>query len=351
MPPPVREPATEPTWRAVAAQLGRTPRGTRAVAHRCPCGLPDVVETTPRLADGTPFPTLFYLTCPRAVAGVQPAGVRRADEGDGRAAGRRSGPGRALPARARDYLARREAIGRVPEIEGVSAGGMPDRVKCLHVHLGHALAAGPGVNPFGDEVLAAAGAVVARRSLRGAGGLTRRCREPGRVRCRSVVVRRARTSDVRAASGSLIDTYCGGPAAAQQATVTLYEDVQEFWVAERRRRTVLGCGALHVMWEDLAEIRTVAVDPACRGHRIGQRIVTELLATRPASWASPGSSCSPSRPGSSAPSGSSQIDGAPVPPAVYEQLLRSYDEGVAEFLGLERVKPNTLGNARMLLRL
>ncbi|MEU1396724.1 DUF501 domain-containing protein, partial [Micromonospora zamorensis] len=68
VPLPQREPATEADLAAVAAQLGRTPRGTRAVAHRCPCGLPDVVETTPRLADGTPFPTLFYLTCPRATA-------------------------------------------------------------------------------------------------------------------------------------------------------------------------------------------------------------------------------------------------------------------------------------------
>ena len=147
------EPATEGDLVAVAAQLGRSPRGTRAVAHRCPCGLPDVVETTPRLADGTPFPTLFYLTCPRAVAAcsrLESAGVMRemADRlaTDPELAGR-------YRAAHQDYLARREAIGQVPEIAGVSAGGMPGRVKCLHVHLGHALAAGPGVNPFGDEVL------------------------------------------------------------------------------------------------------------------------------------------------------------------------------------------------------
>jgi hypothetical protein len=153
VPPPVREPATARDLAAVAAQLGRTPRGTRAVAHRCPCGLPDVVETTPRLADGTPFPTLFYLTCPRAVAGcsrLESAGLMR--EMTARLA---DDPELAERYRAahRDYLARREAIGRVPEIEGISAGGMPGRVKCLHVHLGHTLAVGPGVNPFGDEVL------------------------------------------------------------------------------------------------------------------------------------------------------------------------------------------------------
>ena len=138
----------------VAAQLGRAPRDTRTVAHRCPCGLPDVVETTPRLADGTPFPTLYYLTCPRAVAGcsrLESAGLMK--EMTARLA---EDPELAAQYRGahEDYLARREAIGQVPEIAGVSAGGMPGRVKCLHVHLAHALAAGPGVNPFGDEVRA-----------------------------------------------------------------------------------------------------------------------------------------------------------------------------------------------------
>lgn len=153
VPPPHREPATKADLAAVAAQLGRKPRGTRAVAHRCPCGLPDVVETTPRLADGTPFPTLFYLTCPRAVAAcsrLESAGLMRE-----MAERLTTDPELADRYRAahEDYLRRREAIERVPEIEGVSAGGMPGRVKCLHVHLGHALATGPGVNPFGDEVL------------------------------------------------------------------------------------------------------------------------------------------------------------------------------------------------------
>jgi uncharacterized protein len=137
---------------AVAQQIGRTPRGSRAVAHRCPCGLPDVVETTPRLADGTPFPTLFYLTCPRAVAACS----RLESDGLMRAMNARLAEDPNLAARYRaaheDYLARRDEIGVVPEIAGASAGGMPTRVKCLHALLGHALAVGPGVNPFGDDV-------------------------------------------------------------------------------------------------------------------------------------------------------------------------------------------------------
>jgi hypothetical protein len=149
---PEGEPATEADLAAVAEQLGRPPRGTRAVASRCPCGLPAVVETTPRLPDGTPFPTLFYLTCPRAVAAcsrLESAGLMR--EMADRLV---TDPDLAARYRAahEDYLRRREAVGHVPEIAGVSAGGMPGRVKCLHVHLGHALAAGPGVNPLGDEV-------------------------------------------------------------------------------------------------------------------------------------------------------------------------------------------------------
>ena len=148
------ETATDRDRAVVAAQLGRTPRGTRAVAHRCPCGLPDVVETTPRLADGTPFPTLFYLTCPRATAAcsrLESAGLMKE-----MAARLSDDPelAEAYLAAHQDYLARRNAIMEVPEIDGTSAGGMPSRVKCLHVHLGHALGAGPGVNPFGDETLA-----------------------------------------------------------------------------------------------------------------------------------------------------------------------------------------------------
>jgi amino-acid N-acetyltransferase len=165
-----------------------------------------------------------------------------------------------------------------------------------------------------------------------------------------VLIRRARTADVRGIR-ALIDRYATERRLLSKATVALYEDVQEFWVAERTADgAVVGCGALHVMWEDLAEVRTVAVDPDCRGHKIGHRIVTELLDTaralgirrvfvltfETAFFASFGF-----RP----------IDGTPVTHRVYEELLRSYDEGVAEFLDLERVKPNTLGNTRMLLHL
>jgi hypothetical protein len=139
----------------VAEQLQREPRGVVGVAHRCACGLPDVVETAPRLPDGTPFPTTYYLTCPRATAAVstlESTGLMRemterlAEDAD-LAAGYRAAHD--------DYLRRRAALGDVPEIQGISAGGMPTRVKCLHVLVGHALAAGPGVNPLGDEALAA----------------------------------------------------------------------------------------------------------------------------------------------------------------------------------------------------
>jgi hypothetical protein len=136
----------------VQAQLGRPPRGARAVAHRCPCGLPDVVETNPRLPDGSPFPTLYYLTCPRAVSAVsalESAGLMR--QMSARLAEDPDLAARYRAAHER-YLRRREEIAVVPEIAGVSAGGMPTRVKCLHVHLAHALAEGPGHNPFGDEV-------------------------------------------------------------------------------------------------------------------------------------------------------------------------------------------------------
>jgi hypothetical protein len=138
---------------AVSAQLGRPARGVRRVAHRCGCGLPDVVETAPRLPDGTPFPTTFYLTCPRLAASIgrlEASGVMRA--WTSRLA---ADPELAAAYRSAHeaYVAHREAIAPVPEIAGVSAGGMPDRVKCLHALVAHSLAAGPGVNPFGDEAL------------------------------------------------------------------------------------------------------------------------------------------------------------------------------------------------------
>jgi hypothetical protein len=136
----------------VAAQLGRPPRAIRAVAHRCRCGLPDAIETSPRLADGTPFPTLYYLTCPRAVKEVS----RLEANGVMREMTARLGADATLAARYRaaheDYLRRRDALDLLPG--GVSAGGMPGRVKCLHVLVAHTLAVGPGVNPFGDEALA-----------------------------------------------------------------------------------------------------------------------------------------------------------------------------------------------------
>jgi hypothetical protein len=138
---------------AVEAQLGRRPRGTRAVAHRCPCGLPDVVMTEPRLPDGTPFPTTYYLTCPRAaslIGTLEGSGLMREMEDRLRTD---EDLAASYAAAHRAYLADRATLGDVPEIEGVSAGGMPDRVKCLHVLAAHALAAGPGVNPLGDEVL------------------------------------------------------------------------------------------------------------------------------------------------------------------------------------------------------
>jgi hypothetical protein len=126
----------------------------RGVAHSCACGLPDVVETSPRLPDGTPFPTLYYLTCPKATAAVgrlEASGLMR-EMTDRLAADEE------LARRYRDahesYLATREAIARVPEIADVSAGGMPNRVKCLHVLVAHSLARGPGANPLGDEALA-----------------------------------------------------------------------------------------------------------------------------------------------------------------------------------------------------
>ena len=140
---------------AVERQLGRTPRGVVGVAHRCPCGQPDVVETAPRLDDGTPFPTTYYLTCPRATGAIstlESQGMMR-EMTDRLAADLELAA--AYERAHQDYLARREALGVVPEIAGTSAGGMPTRVKCLHVLVGHALAAGPGVNPLGDEALAA----------------------------------------------------------------------------------------------------------------------------------------------------------------------------------------------------
>ncbi|HCK79080.1 MAG TPA: DUF501 domain-containing protein [Actinobacteria bacterium] len=144
---------TDRDLRIIEAQLGRPVRAVSTVAHRCPCGAPDVVETAPQLSDGEPFPTLFYLTCPRACSAI---GTLEAD-GVMKAMQDRLTTDADLADRYRaaheDYLARRNAIAEVEQIAGISAGGMPDRVKCLHVLAAHALAVGPGVNPLGDEVL------------------------------------------------------------------------------------------------------------------------------------------------------------------------------------------------------
>ncbi len=147
-------PVAQEDLEAVSRQLGRDVRGVAEVAHRCPCGEPDVVRTEPRLPDGTPFPTSFYATCPRltgALSTLESQGVmkemtdRLGEDGELRAA---------YEGAHTDYLARRAELGEVPEIAGVSAGGMPTRVKCLHVLVAHSLGAGPGVNPLGDEALA-----------------------------------------------------------------------------------------------------------------------------------------------------------------------------------------------------
>jgi len=166
----------------------------------------------------------------------------------------------------------------------------------------------------------------------------------------SYIVRQARTRDVQVIR-TLIDQNVGSGRLLDKHTVNLYEDIQEFCVAESSvDGTVAGCGALHVMWEDLAEIRTLAVDESNRGDGIGHLIVGELLGrarqlgvarvfvlTFAVSFF--------------ARHGFTEIFGTPVAPEVYAELLRSYDDGVAEFLDLDRVKPNTLGNTRMLLRL
>ena len=149
------EPASEQDLSFIAEQLGRTPRDVHAIAHRCPCGAPTVVETKPRLADGTPFPTFYYATCPRLTSAISTLenGTMMSDMNqrlstDAQLSG-------AYQAAHLDYLAARAATGEiVTEIADTSAGGMPDRVKCLHSLVAHSLAAGPGVNPLGDEALA-----------------------------------------------------------------------------------------------------------------------------------------------------------------------------------------------------
>jgi len=157
-------------------------------------------------------------------------------------------------------------------------------------------------------------------------------------------IRRARTGDVVAVK-SLVDHYTGRVLLAKEL-VTLYEDVQEFWVAEQDGQ-VVGCGALHVLWEDLGEIRTVAVHPERAGRGVGSSLVEALVATARALELSRLFVLTFER-DFFARHGFVEIDGAPVEPEVYQLMRRSYDAGVAEFLDLAHVKPNTLGNARML---
>ena len=162
-----------------------------------------------------------------------------------------------------------------------------------------------------------------------------------------VTVRRARVADVRKIK-DLVDCYAGAVLLAKQL-VTLYEDVQEFWVAERDGE-VVGCGALHVLWEDLAEIRTLAVHPDAVSHGVGHALVEGLIEQ--------GRSLGLRRlfvltfeDRFFSRYGFRTIEGTPVPAEVYDEMRRSHDEGVAEFLDLPYVKPNTLGNTRMLLEL
>ncbi|MFB8118299.1 MULTISPECIES: amino-acid N-acetyltransferase [unclassified Streptomyces] len=166
----------------------------------------------------------------------------------------------------------------------------------------------------------------------------------------AITVRRARTSDVASVRG-LLDGYVSQGILLDKATVTLYEDIQEFWVAERDEDgRVIGCGALHVMWEDLAEVRTLAVDLSVKGTGVGHQVLDKLLQT--ARWLGVRRVfCLTFEVDFFAAHGFTEIGETPVDGDVFSELLRSYDEGVAEFLGLERVKPNTLGNSRMLLHL
>ncbi|GAA1590160.1 MULTISPECIES: amino-acid N-acetyltransferase [Streptomyces] len=166
----------------------------------------------------------------------------------------------------------------------------------------------------------------------------------------TVTIRRARTRDVRSLR-RLLDQYVHQRILLDKAPVVLYEDIQEFWVAERDSDgLVVGCGALHVMWEDLAEVRTLAVDREVKGGGVGHRLLVQLLETARALGVSR-VFCLTFEVDFFAKHGFVEIGETPVETDVYMELLRSYDEGVAEFLGLERVKPNTLGNSRMLLRL
>lgn len=164
----------------------------------------------------------------------------------------------------------------------------------------------------------------------------------------TIQVRPAKTSDVKGIR-KLIDTYAPQRRILSKETVTLYESVQEFVVAVDGEN-VVGCGALHVLWEDVAEVRTVAVNEELRGKGIGHQIL-ELLIKRASEIGVKKLFCLTFETEFFGRHGFKEIEGAPVEPEVYQQLLRSYDEGIAELLDLESSKPNTLGNTRMIKHL
>lgn len=145
--------ATDADLETMREQLGRPMRGVVGIAARCSCGNPTVVATEPRLPDGTPFPTFYYLTHPGATAAMSALEATQVMREFSELLADDEGVAQAYAAAHEAYLADRAAHGEVPEIEGISAGGMPTRVKCLHALAAHSLAAGPGVNPIGDLAL------------------------------------------------------------------------------------------------------------------------------------------------------------------------------------------------------
>jgi amino-acid N-acetyltransferase len=161
----------------------------------------------------------------------------------------------------------------------------------------------------------------------------------------AIEIRPARTQDIPGIR-ALIDTYTLGGRLLNKETVMLYEDVQEFTVAVDAG-TVVGCGALHVLWEDLAEVRTVAVIDTLKGQGVGHQILEAIIA-RARTVGVSRIFCLTFETAFFGRHGFEEIHGTPVDPDVYAELLRSYDTGVAEFLDIESVKPNTLGNTRML---
>ena len=163
-----------------------------------------------------------------------------------------------------------------------------------------------------------------------------------------LLIRPAKTSDVKAIR-ELVDSYAAPGQMLSKETVTLYESVQEFTVAEKDG-VIVGCGALHILWEDLAEVRTVAVKESLHLQGIGHKIL-ETIIQRARELGVTRIFCLTFQTEFFGRHGFEEIHGTAVDPDVYQQLLRSYDAGVAEFLDLESVKPNTLGNTRMLLNL